>query len=212
MSSGNKGYILAQQHVAYRSVRGSASCFLIRDLLCGAATILNVASHHHRAEFWMTHSCAKQLNALAQKQHMSALLFIHRPGLTTWLHPVPRSQEMAILTSPERKSRCQRAAPTSSTLGIGTHETMEKRDERNHNRISGEEKAWLLGLFLNPYWAGYKLFFSLSPLTSEELFINSLCTWKTTKPLELRWILWCVCLRVCVCVWYVVCGVRYSIV
>lgn len=161
MSSGNKGYILAQQHVAYRSVRGSASCFLIRDLISFVGQLpswmLPVITTG-QSSGWLT-VAAKQLNALAQKQHMSALLSTHRPGLTTWLHPVPRSQEMAVLSSPGRRSRCQRAAPTSSTLDISTHETTEKRDERNHNRISGEEKAWLLGLFLNPYWAGYKLYF-----------------------------------------------------
>lgn len=84
---------------------------------------------------------AKELNARAQKQHVSSLLSTYWPGLATWLHPAPRSQEMAMLSSPGRRSRYQRAAQTSSTSGISAHETTERRDERNHNHISGEEKA-----------------------------------------------------------------------
>lgn len=179
MSYGSKGYFLAQLHVAYGSVRGSASCLLIRDLVTlmeqPPSWTLPVITTG-QSSGWLT-VAAKQLNALAQKQHVSALLSINWPGLATWLYPVPRSQEMARLSSPGRRSRCQRAAPTSSTLGISAHETTEKRDERNRNHISGEEKAWLLGFLKIDSEQDTRFFFSLCPLTSEELFINSLCTW-----------------------------------
>ena len=42
-----------------------------------------------------------------------------------------------------------------------------------------------------------QMLIDLGDEASKELFINSLCTRKATKPLELKWILWCVH----VCVW-----------
>lgn len=147
MSYRDKGSFLAQLHVVYRSAGGSAPWFLIRDL--GSLMVqlpswmLSVITTGQSSGQLTV--AAKELNALAQKQHVSTLLSTYWQGLATWLHPAPRSQDMAMLSSPRRRSRNQQAAPTSSTLGISAHETTERRDERNHNRVSGEEKAWLLG-------------------------------------------------------------------
>lgn len=109
----------------------------------GAATILNTARHHHRTGLWRTWMVAKELNALVEKQHVPPLLTTHQWGLVPWWHPatgVRKGNPIMCLEGEPDVSKQHHQVPYWVSDAL---ETTGRKEEKNHNHMSGEEKAWL---------------------------------------------------------------------